>query len=403
MSTWQLSWQYLWARPGRTWVNLLSLTLALTAMAVVLSLHDQIRHNFERQLKGIDAVVGAKGSPIQLMLSGIYHLDVPPGNILYQSIETLRKHPQVARVVPLSLGDNVQGFRIVGTQPNYLDIYGSHIEQGRLWQAPMEAVLGDWVARQTGFALGQTFVGVHGLGTGGEAHDEASYTVTGVLAPCRCILDRLVLTSTESVWEVHDDLHDLDELTPEERKALEEDREVTLALVTYNTPLAALTFVRYINQTTSMQAAAPAIEMTRLLSLLGAGSRLLEGFVAALLLISGLSIAMSFAAAVSERQADLALLRMLGAPPQRLVYLLIAESAWLASLSLAAATVLSQALLALLVQLLPQTAMPLWRPGIWTDSLLWLPVVLFMLMILAIGLPAWRAWRLDVLLLLQRN
>jgi putative ABC transport system permease protein len=403
MSVWRLSWQYLWARPGRAWANLFALTLALTAMLVVLSMHDQIRHNFERQLKDIDAVVGAKGSPIQLMLSGVYHLDVPPGNIPLKAFEQLRTHPQVARAIPLSLGDNVAGYRIVGTEPSYLDLYGASLAQGRLWQSNMEAVLGAQVAQATRFTLGSTFAGVHGLGAGGEAHDETPYIVTGVLAPCRCILDRLVLTSTESVWQVHDDIHGLESLTESERQALEDEREVTLALVTYNTPLAALTFVRFVNQTTSMQAASPAIEMTRLLTLVGAGSRLLEGFIAALLLLAGLSIATSLSAAVSERQADLALLRMLGAPPQRLVHLLLAESAWLALMGLAASAVLSQTVLGLLQMLLPAGAVPLWQPGVFTLSLLWLPLILVGLMAAAVGLPIWRALKLDVLLLLKRN
>jgi putative ABC transport system permease protein len=403
MSTWRLAWQYLWARPGRTWINWASLTLALTAMLVVLSMHEQIRHNFERQLKGIDAVVGAKGSPIQLMLSGVYHLDVPPGNMPLQAFEALKQHPQVARAVPLSLGDNIAGYRIVGTEPSYLDIFGAHIGQGQLWQANMEVVLGAHVARSTGLSIGDSFVGIHGLGAGGEAHDETPYTITGIVAPCRCIVDRLVLTSTESVWQVHDDLHDIADLTASERQALEDEREVTLALVTYNTPLAALTFVRFINQTTAMQAASPAIEMTRLLTLLGAGSRLLEGFIAALLVVAGLSVGASLAAAVAERQSDLALLRMLGAPPQRLVRLLVAESMWLALMSLAAAAVLSQLALFGLQTLLPAGAMPLWQAGVWSATLLWAPLATLGLMALAIAVPAWRAWKLDVLLLLQRN
>lgn len=403
MSVWRLSWQYLWARPGRTWANLLALTLALTAMLVVLSLNDQIRHNFERQLKGIDAVVGAKGSPIQLMLSGVYHLDVPTGNIPLKAFEQLRTHPQVARAIPLSLGDNVAGYRIVGTEPSYLELYGAQLTKGHLWQSNMEAVIGSQVHEHTRLKIGDTFVGVHGLGAGGEAHDDTPYVVTGIMAPCLCILDRLVLTSTESVWQVHDDLHGLQDLTESERQSLEEEREVTLALITYNTPLASLTFVRFVNQTTAMQAASPAIEMTRLLTLLGAGSRLLEGFIAALLFLAGLSIATSFSAAVSERQADLALLRMLGAPPQRFVHLLLAESAWLTLMGLVAAAALSQIVLALLQMLLPAGAVPLWQAGVMSPSLLWLPAIVLGLMASAVLLPILRALKLDVLLLLKRN
>lgn len=397
LSTAKLAWLYLWSRPVRSGLNLLMLVLALTAMTVVLSLRDQVSQAFERHMQGIDAVVGAKGSPIQLILSGVYHLDAPPGNIALADMLLLRQHPQVQRVIPLSLGDNVAGFRIVGTEPSYLDLYGARLATGQVWAQPMQAVLGHWVAQRTQLQVGDTFAGVHGLGAGGEAHGDTPYIVSGVLAPCGCMADRLALTSTESVWQVHDDLHDDGELTAQDRLELEADREVTLALVTYRTPLAALTFPRFVNQTTPMQAAAPALEVTRLLSMLGAGSRLLEGFVAALLVMAALSVALALWSAVLERQPDLALLRMLGTPTHRLVTLLLAEAFWLAAMAVAIAAVLSQGVLAALLHQLPAEALPLWQAWVWTPSLWWPLVVTVLLACVAAALPAWRAWRVDVL------
>ena len=101
-----------------------------------------------------------------------------------------------------------------------------------------------------------------GLQGGVHAHGDTPYRVTGVLAPCGCVLDRLIVTASESVWQVHEKTMATDE---EDRKALEANREVTMALVRYRTPLAAAAFPRYVNSQTPMQAAAPAIEVTRLL------------------------------------------------------------------------------------------------------------------------------------------
>ena len=216
-------------------------------------------------------MVGAKGSPLQLILAGVFHIDVPAGNIPLQEVQALQKNPLVAQVIPLSLGDSYQGFRIVGTTPDYVAHYEATLAEGALWQQPMDAVLGASVARgivkadHAGAPLvGATFIGSHGLGGsggGGHAHGNHPYRVNGVLAPCGCVLDRLILTSTESVWMVHETATATD---AEDLEILKEEREVTVALVRYRTPMAAITLPRQINADTALQAAAPAIEVTRL-------------------------------------------------------------------------------------------------------------------------------------------
>ncbi|GKT25931.1 hypothetical protein AVHM3334_19525 [Acidovorax sp. SUPP3334] len=281
----------------------------------------QIDDAFERDVQGIDLVVGAKGSPLQLILAGVFHIDVPPGNIALADFEALARQPLVAEAIPLSLGDSFAGYRIVGTTPQYPAHYGAALAQGRLWQQPMEAVLGAAVARAMASAsqdaapgqgdalLGRRFVGSHGLAGGGHAHGAHPYTVAGVLAPCGCVLDRLVLTATESVWKVHESAQADD---PDDLEALRQEREVTLALVRYRSPLAAVTLPRTINANTPMQAAAPAVEVTRLLRLLGVGADVLQAFGAVLLGVAALSVFIALWNAVRERRADLAMLRMLG-------------------------------------------------------------------------------------------
>jgi putative ABC transport system permease protein len=403
MNVFSLSWRYLWSRPLATALNLLLLTLGLASMAFVLIAQDQIDHAFERDLAGIDVVVGAKGSPLQLILAGVFHLDVPPGNVPLAEVQALARHPQVAQVIPLSLGDSVQGFRIVGTTHEYPAHFGATLAQGALWSAPMQAVLGAQVVKATGLQLGQPFTGSHGLGGGGHEHADMPYTVVGVLAPCACVLDRLVLTDTASVWNVHEGLApgEFDSLSAEDREAIEAEREVTLALVRYNTPMAAISFPRVVNATTRMQAAAPAMEITRLLSMVGVGTRVLQGMGAVLLLVAALSVFIALWSAVRERRADIAMLRLLGAPPVKVGAMLLCEALWLALLASALGLLAAQGLTALLGGLWMADqglAIGGWH---WPAALAGVPLAALGVALAAAAVPALSAYRVDVTSLLQ--
>jgi putative ABC transport system permease protein len=387
-----LSLRYLFSRPLAAGLNLLLLSLGLAAITFVLLTRAQIDRAFERDLAGIDAVVGAKGSPMQLILAGVFHLDVPPGNIPLAEVQALARDARVARLIPLSLGDSLRGFRIVGTTADYPAHYQATLAQGRWWAQPMEAVLGAQVVQATGLQLGDHFAGSHGLGEGGDVHAAVPYRVSGVLAPCSCVLDRLVLTATESVWQLHEASHAQDEA---ERRAMEEEREITLALVQYRSPLAAVTFPRYVNSATSMQAAAPAVEITRLLRMVGVGADVLRGFGAVLLLTAGLSVFIALWNAVRERAPDLAMLRMLGASPAKVAALLLCEALWLAVLAsllgLAGGHLLT-GLLGFLLQAEKSLTVSAWQ---WVGEEAWVPVIAIGVAGLAALLPTLSAYRVE--------
>lgn len=398
MNVFTLSWRYAWSRPLSAGLNVLMLTLGLAALAFILLVQQRLTDALERDVAGIDVVVGAKGSPLQLILAGVYHLDVPPGNIALAEVQALGNHPQVAQWVPLSLGDSLAGHRIVGTTPDYLAWHGAELAQGRLWQSPMQAVLGASVARSTGLGVGDRFVGVHGLGVGGHAHGNQPYEVVGVLRDHGGVLDRLVLTATESVWKVHEDDMAVDD---EDRAALEAEREVTLVLIRYRTSLAAVSFPRWVNAQTSLQAAAPAYELTRLLSLMGVGVDVLQAMAGVLLAVAALSVFTALWQAVRERRADLAMLRMLGAGPIRLAMLLLLESLWLALLACGLGLALAQGLMTALPWWWQADAASLMGAMVWPPVLWGVPALALGVALLAALLPAWGAYRLDVATLLQ--
>ena len=398
MNTLSLAWTYLWSRPLSAALNLLLLSLGLASITFLLLVGDQLNKAFERDLKGIDLVVGAKGSPMQLILSGVFHIDVPPGNVPLEAVQALQKHPMVAQLIPISLGDNFHGFRIVGTSPDYLGHYQASFAQGRLWTQPMQVVLGASAARKLGLALGHTFVGSHGLGAGGHAHGDSTYTVVGILAPGGSVLDRLILTDTASVWQVHEDYTAVDD---EDRRLMMEEREITLALISYTSPLAAVSFPRFVNTSTEMQAAAPALEITRLLGMLGLGTDVLRAFAGVLLLTAGLSVFIALWSAVRERQADLALLRMLGAPPGKVASLLLCEALWLGLLAAVVGLWLGQAFAAGLAWLLQLDNSLLIGGIVWPPVLWVVPCLALGVSTAAALLPTLGAYRVSVLSLLH--
>jgi len=398
MKTLFFAWRYLWSRPLGAALNVLLLSLGLASITFLLLVAHQLSRAFDRDLAGIDVVVGAKGSPMQLILSGVLHIDVPPGNVPLQAVRALEGHPMVARVIPISLGDNFRGYRIVGTSHDYITHYAATVAQGRLWDAPMQVVLGSTTAAKLGAALGNTFVGTHGLGAGGHAHGDSTYTVVGILAPSGSVLDRLILTDTASVWKVHEDFTALDD---DDRKAMEEEREVTMALVQYKTPMAALSFPRYVNTSTEMQAAAPALEISRLLHMLGLGTDVLRAFAGVLLLTAALSVFIALWSAVRERRGDLALLRMLGAPPAKVAALLLSEALWLGLLAAALGLLLGQGFAAALGWFLKLDTTLLLGGMVWPVELAVVPALALGVSLGAALLPALGAYRVSVLELLQ--
>ena len=398
MKTLRWAWQFLWSRPLAAALNLLLLSLGLASITLVLLVNHQIQQAFARDLAGIDVVVGAKGSPLQLILSGVFQIDTPTGNVPLADVQTLQANPQVAKLIPISMGDSFKGYRIIGTTPDYLSHYAGVMASGAMWQAPMQAVLGAKVARDTGLRVGDGFVGSHGLGGGGHAHGQTPYAVTGVLAPSGSVMDRLILTATESVWRVHEKDTALDAA---DQKILEEEREVTLALIQYRSPLAAVTFPRFINTTTNMQAASPALEVSRLLGLIGIGADVLRAFAGVLLLTAGLGVFIALWSAVRERRADLALLRMLGAAPRQLAALLWCEALWLALLATLLGLALGQGVAALLAVALDVDKSISLAALNWPVDLLAVPALALGVAAASALLPTWEAYRVNVFELLQ--
>jgi putative ABC transport system permease protein len=379
-----ISIAYLRARPLGTALNLILLALGIATITLLMLATQQIEERMVRDARGIDLVAGAKGSPLQLVLAAVFHLDAPAGNIPLADATALAGNRLVKRAIPMALGDSYQGFRIVGTNHDYVALYAGRLADGRLWTNAMEAVLGAEAARATGSRVGAKFAGAHGLAAGGEAHEEEPYQVVGVLAPTGTVLDRVVLTSVESVWEVH-----------EHGKPGGAPREITALLIQYASPLAAATLPRAVNAG-SLQAASPAYESARLFRMLGVGVEVLRAFGLVLVFAAGLSVFIALTNALQERRYDLAVMRMLGASRARLMGLLLIEALVLSAAGALAGLALGHAFAEVLgvalraAQQVPVTGWT-WAPG---EG--WLLLLALGVGALAALLPAWRASRAEV-------
>ena len=301
----------------RPWQFALAVTLCALGMAGAISivwLQSVLEQHARRQAAGIDIVVGAKGSALQNVLAAVYYLDVPNGNITLKDVDALRANPQVAKAIPIGIGDSVAGARIVGTTDEFIPFYGGTLASGTLPTAPMDAVIGAGVARRTQLKLGDSFVGAHGLGDTGDAHDSYPYRVVGILNPTGRVIDETVVTPLASVWLVH------------QGHSASTEPEATFALIQAKGPIGIATLPRLINARPGLQAAVPALESARLLTSFNWVALVVKVFAGILVAAAMASLLGALLQALARREPDLALLRAMGATRGRLAGLMLGES-----------------------------------------------------------------------------
>jgi putative ABC transport system permease protein len=391
-----ISIAYLRARPLNTLLILVLLALGSATISLLLLVSTQLQERMGRDARGIDLVVGAKGSPMQLILSSIYHLDIPTGNIALDEADALveGRKQLIRKAIPLALGDSYRGFRIVGTNHDYPAHFGAQVAAGRLWERSMEAVIGAEVAARTGLGVGSSFTGVHGFEDGGGHHGEHPYPVVGVLARTGTVLDRLILTGVQSVWDVHATAHTApgQKPVPLER----EEKEITALLIQYASPLAVMQLPRFVNVQTDMQAASPAVESARLFTILGVGFDVIRAFAVVLIAAAALSVFVALYNALRERRYDLSIMRMLGASRRKLLALTLVEGMLLSLLGTVLGMLLGHAFTQVLGMMLSAGQQVEISGWYWVNEELWLLALALGVGMLSALVPAMMAYRTDI-------
>ncbi len=377
-----------------TAVTAISIALGAGLLMAVWMVKEQAQRTFSGVNTGFDAVLGARGSRLQLVLNAVFHLESSPGNLRWEDYQTIRAHPSVALAVPLAMGDNYRGWRIVGTLPDLferteLDAAGRRfgLAQGRWFDPTLrEAVVGSFAARRLGLKVGDTFEPYHGLEFDAHSQHEETYVVVGVLEPSNTPADRVIWIPIEGVqW-----------MGGHDPKAVTDISAVLVKLKgggiagfqleqLYNKQGDRLTFAWPIGAVVS-----------DLFGKLAWFDRVLAVVAWLVVLVATASIMAGIYNSMNERRRELAILRALGARRLTLSGAVVLEAASIAALGVAAGCAVCVAILAGVASLVRS------QTGVVLEVIAWDPVwVLAPLAIVALGalagfIPALKAYRTDV-------
>jgi putative ABC transport system permease protein len=412
-------------RSTLVWV-VVSLALATALLWTLERLRHDMRSSFEQSVSGVDLIVGARSSPVQLLLYSVFHIGSPAQSMSMDSVRALAQQRSVSWVVPLSLGDSHRGFPVLGTTPAYFQhfAYGDKqplsLQQGAVFADTLdglyEAVIGAEVARQKGYNLGQSITLGHGLhsddhdhGPAGSAppadeHADKPFKVVGILAPTGTPVDRTVHVSLQALealhlgWVAGTSLPGAPIPADQARKFNLEPEEVTAALVGLKSRAAVFNVQRFVNhyEAEALMGVMPGVALGELWAVLGVGENALLAVSALVALVSVVSLMAVVLAGLNERRRELAVLRAVGAGPRHVLGLLTLEGLWVTCAGVVLGVLLAQVGMALglpwLQQVLGirlQMAAPLPTQGLLAGA------VLLAGMLASLG-PAWRAYRLSL-------
>lgn len=363
MNLFKLSWANILSKPLSAFLSLLLMAMAVAIISLLFLVNRQFEEQFSNNVKGIDMVLGAKGSPLQLILSSVYHVDAPTGNIPLKKAQNVLKNPLVAKAIPLSYGDAYKSYRIVGTTHDFVEKYQLELKEGELWEKTYEVNIGASVARKLNLQIGDIFYSAHGLLDETHIHEDQQFKVVGIFKASNSVADQLILTAQESVWAVHgqhqeetsEEHHDHaheghdheghdHEHSHEEHnnKAKETPKEITAMLVKFRSPLGIVQLPRMINEQTQMQAALPSIEVNRLFNQLGIGIFTMQLIALGIMIVSGISVFISLFNSLRERRYEMALMRSMGASQGQLFSLVLLEGLFLVIAGFILGTLLSR-------------------------------------------------------------
>jgi putative ABC transport system permease protein len=329
--------------------------------------------------------------------------------------ERVARNRLIKTAIPLALGDSYQSYRIVGTKQDYPALYQAELDQGAWWRNNLEVTIGATVAQRTKLQLNDEFSSAHGLTQEGHAHEEHHYVVKGIMKKTNSVLDNLILTNVESVWQMHDMAVGpvIQHTTPDTSMlysslvpsvaANDSLKEITSLLIKYRSPLAAVQLPRLVNSQSSLQAASPAFETARLFAVLGIGVDIILAFAYVLILISCLSIFIALYNSLKERRYDMAVMRTMGASRTKLLYSILTEGGLLTTFGSVIGLLMGHSVLIILSGVVEQTQ----KAGI--TGIIFYPeewIILggsLLLGLLCALIPALQAYRTDISRVLAAN
>ena len=334
----------------RNFLAIFSIAVSVILIIAVQNITEQLNSNILKNASYYDIIVGSAGSETQLILSTLFYYDSPIANIDIEYYENLQKDFRVKSVVPIGMGDNYAGYRIIGTKQNFFtDTENYKIKEGIIFRGEREVVLGSTVAKLTGLKLGDTFASTHGLtetaGESSHSHEDFKYTVVGILESTKTPNDTVIFTDIENLWHAHGLRHDEDEnesgehiheekITPVKTHGTSSTQNytenstalITALLVRSKGLNEQFLLTNELGKDNTIQAINPTAVLRKLLNTLDVGG-IIVTVVAAIAVI--LSIIMLFTTMLSsslEKIKDLSILRALGANRKTVFAIILLEA-----------------------------------------------------------------------------
>ncbi|MBK9239461.1 MAG: FtsX-like permease family protein [Acidobacteria bacterium] len=392
-----------------SFVTIVSVGLAAGLTMSVFAINAQTYDAFTGGKVGFDAVLGARGSQLQLVLNTVFHLETSPGNIPWSLYKEISEDPRVTLAIPYAVGDNYQGYRIVGTTQEmftkftYREGQGFVLEPGgRVFdESKKEAILGNYVAEKLGMTVGSTFTPYHGLQFSEREKHQDEYTVVAIMEPTNGPSDRVVWIPIEGIYRMSG--HVLRgagkpmRARPGEVIA-EENLEVSAVMLKLRNPQAGFLLNGQINQQGKVATLAWPIArvMAELFDRIGWVSRILTMVAYLIVVVAAGSILASIYNTMNERRREFAILRALGARRSTVFSAIVLEASTITTIgALLGFLVYGAILAAAFVIVRAQTGVVL--DAFRFDHALWMtPVGMILLGALAGLVPAFKAYRTDV-------
>ena len=342
-----LAWSSLNNRRGSALLTVLAIAVAVMLFLGVDKLRESARESFKNTISGTDLIVGARTSPVSLVMFSVFHIGDPAANVTWDSAKWLSEQEEFEWTVPISLGDNHKGYRVIGTTADFFEHYAYRDQRkiefsnGQPFDDVFDVVVGASVAKELGYSLDTEIVLSHGGGidfSGG--HDNLPFRIVGIMKPTGTPVDRSVLVSLSAIeaihvgWETGSRSAVVRIMTPERVRKMDLSPDAVSAILVGLKGPNPFQTKRMIDtyRSEALIAAVPSLAIAEIWKLVGVVETVLLAVSAFVIVVGLISVLTSIMASLRERRREMAVLRAIGAGPRHIVLLLLSEAGLLAAL-----------------------------------------------------------------------
>lgn len=326
----KVAWHSLQNRRYTAILTIISVAISTFVLLGVEHIRHEAKENFSKTVSGVDLIVGARTSQLNLLLYSVFHIGNPTNNISWQSYRELADDPKVAWTIPISLGDSHQGYRVMGTTDDFFMRFrfGKNIalsfSEGEAFSQLFDVVLGAEVAKKLNYRVGDPILLAHGLGRiSFSMHDDKPFSVKGILRPTGTPADHTLYISLQGMEAIHLDWRDGvkmpgKKVSDSDIEALDlTPKSITAFMIGLQSKMAIFSVQRHINQYPKepLLAILPGITLTELWQMMNSMENTLRLISILVLFSSLLGLSTMLLSSIRERQREIAVMRAIGASP----------------------------------------------------------------------------------------